>query len=48
MLRDADITMYRAKALGKARYEVFDPAMRLEAAAVLQLENDLRRALGDG
>ena len=45
VLRDADITMYRAKALGKARYEVFDPAMRLEAAAVLQLENDLRRAL---
>ena len=45
VLRDADITMYRAKTLGKARYEVFDPAMRLEAAAVLQLENDLRRAL---
>jgi diguanylate cyclase (GGDEF)-like protein/PAS domain S-box-containing protein len=45
VLRDADITMYRAKALGRARYEVFDPAMRLEAAAVLQLENDLRHAL---
>jgi len=45
VLRDADITMYRAKALGKARCEVFDPAMRLEAAALLQLENDLRRAL---
>ena len=45
VLRDADITMYRAKELGKARYEVFDPSMRLRAAAVLQLENDLRRAL---
>ena len=45
VLRDADITMYRAKALGKARCEVFDPSMRLEAAALLQLENDLRRAL---
>jgi diguanylate cyclase (GGDEF)-like protein/PAS domain S-box-containing protein len=45
VLRDADITMYRAKALGKARCEVFDPSMRLEAAALLHLENDLRRAL---
>ena len=45
VLRDADITMYRAKALGRARYEVFDPSMRLEAAALLHLENDLRRAL---
>ena len=45
VLRDADITMYRAKALGKARCEVFDPAMRLEAVALLHLENDLRRAL---
>jgi diguanylate cyclase (GGDEF)-like protein/PAS domain S-box-containing protein len=45
VLRDADITMYRAKALGRARCEVFDPSMRLEAAALLQLENDLRRAL---
>jgi diguanylate cyclase (GGDEF)-like protein/PAS domain S-box-containing protein len=45
VLRDADITMYRAKALGRARCEVFDPSMRLEAAALLSLENDLRRAL---
>jgi diguanylate cyclase (GGDEF)-like protein/PAS domain S-box-containing protein len=45
VLRDADITMYRAKALGRARCEVFDPSMRLEAAALLQLENDLRHAL---
>jgi len=45
VLRDADITMYRAKALGRARCEVFDPSMRLEAVALLHLENDLRRAL---
>ena len=45
VLRDADITMYRAKARGKACYEVFDPKMRLEAAALLQLENELRRSL---
>ena len=28
LLRDADTAMYRAKALGKARYEVFDASMR--------------------
>ncbi len=44
-LRDADIAMYRAKARGRARYEVFDPAMYDRAVALLQLENDLRRAI---
>jgi EAL domain-containing protein (putative c-di-GMP-specific phosphodiesterase class I) len=37
--------MYRAKAQGKARYEIFDAAMRAEAVTLLQLETDLRRAL---
>ena len=45
LLRDADTTMYRAKALGKARSEVFDPSMHNQAMARLQLEIDLRRAL---
>ncbi|MFI5213571.1 MAG: putative bifunctional diguanylate cyclase/phosphodiesterase, partial [Gemmatimonadales bacterium] len=45
MLRDADIAMYRAKALGKARYEMFDAEMRARAISQLQLETDLRRAL---
>jgi diguanylate cyclase (GGDEF)-like protein/PAS domain S-box-containing protein len=45
MLRDADIAMYRAKALGKARYEMFDADMRARAISQLQLETDLRRAL---
>ena len=45
LLRDADTAMYRAKALGKARYEVFDLVMREHAVARLQLETDLRRAL---
>jgi len=44
-LRDADIAMYRAKALGKARYEVFDAEMHARAVSQLQLETDLRRAL---
>lgn len=45
LLRDADTAMYRAKSLGKARYHVFDPTMHQEALQLLQLENDLRRAV---
>ena len=45
LLRDADIAMYRAKALGKARYEMFDSEMHARAVSQLQLETDLRRAL---
>ena len=45
LLRDADTAMSRAKALGKARYEVFETGMRDRAVALLDLETDLRRAL---
>jgi len=45
LLRDADAAMYHAKGLGKARHEVFDLSMHTRAVALLQLENDLRRAL---
>ncbi len=45
VLRDADIAMYYAKAQGRGRYEVFDPAMQAVAMTRLQLENDLRRAM---
>ncbi|WP_414563228.1 MULTISPECIES: EAL domain-containing protein [unclassified Anabaena] len=45
LLRDADTAMYRAKALGRARYHVFDPVMYQEALQLLDLENDLRRAV---
>ncbi|MBW4566603.1 MAG: EAL domain-containing protein [Tolypothrix carrinoi HA7290-LM1] len=45
LLRDADTAMYRAKALGKARYHVFNPEMHHEATQLLELENDLRRAV---
>jgi predicted signal transduction protein with EAL and GGDEF domain len=45
LLRDADIALYRAKALGKARSVVFDPTMHAHAVALVQLEADLRRAI---
>jgi PAS domain S-box-containing protein len=45
VLRDADIAMYRAKAQGKARCEVFDQATHDQAVGRLKLETDLRRAV---
>jgi diguanylate cyclase (GGDEF)-like protein len=45
VLRDADTAMYRAKDAGKARHEVFDEVMYARAVSLLNLENDLRRAL---
>jgi EAL domain-containing protein (putative c-di-GMP-specific phosphodiesterase class I) len=48
MLRDADTAMYRAKGQGIAHHAVFDVTMHDRAVAVLQLENDLRRAIERG
>ena len=48
LLRDADMAMYRAKAMGKARHEVFDAGMHTRAVALLQLETDLRWAIERG
>ncbi|MBL8362509.1 MAG: EAL domain-containing protein [Rubrivivax sp.] len=48
MLRDADVAMYRAKADGKGRLAIFDISMREQIGQKLQLETDLRRAIGDG
>ena len=45
LLRDADAAMYRAKAQGRDRSEIFDEAMRAEATRLLDLEADLRRAI---
>jgi diguanylate cyclase (GGDEF)-like protein/PAS domain S-box-containing protein len=45
MLRDADTAMYRAKAAGRARHQVFAGDMHQRAVSSLQLETDLRRAL---
>ncbi|MBW4453691.1 MAG: EAL domain-containing protein [Nostoc indistinguendum CM1-VF10] len=45
LLRDADTAMYRAKFLGRARYELFNSDMYANTLAKLQLESDLRRAI---
>jgi diguanylate cyclase (GGDEF)-like protein/PAS domain S-box-containing protein len=45
LIRDADAAMYQAKARGRARFEVFDGAMRARTVKRLSVENDLRRAL---
>lgn len=44
ILRDADIAMYRAKELGKARFKVFNRKLHDHASASLKLENELREA----
>ncbi len=45
LLRDADVAMYRAKAHGRRRFEVFDERLHQEALRLLDLEGDLRRAI---
>ncbi len=45
VLRDADIAMYRAKEEEPGSWVIFDPSMHTSAVKVLELQNDLRRAL---
>ncbi len=45
LLRKADVAMYRAKANGKAQYEIFSEKLSGEALERLQLEIDLTVAL---
>src|SRR5438093_1618165 len=45
LLRDADLAMYQAKEQGRARFQVFDVAMRDSAQARFGMEADLRNAL---
>lgn len=45
VLRDADTAMYRAKALGRGRTEIFNPSMHESVVAQLKLERDLKLAV---
>ncbi|MEH1906157.1 GGDEF/EAL domain-containing response regulator [Nostoc sp.] len=45
LLRDADTAMHRSKAQGRGKYHVFNPGMHQKAIQLLELENDLRRAV---
>ena len=45
LIRDADAAMYQAKDRGRARWVIFDNAMRASAVDRLDIENALRRAL---
>lgn len=45
LLRNADTAMYQAKALGKGRYQLFEPEMYQAVLRRLQLETDLRKAV---
>jgi len=48
IIRDADIAMYKAKSKGKAQYALFDTSQHAHVSAQLQLETELRKALGKG
>jgi len=48
ILRDADIALYRAKALGKDRAIVFDASLRKHAVDRLEREGELRAGLERG
>ncbi|HSW62302.1 MAG TPA: EAL domain-containing protein [Dissulfurispiraceae bacterium] len=45
LIRDADMAMYRAKAHGRNRCEIFDETMRARAMTRSALEKDMRKAL---
>src|SRR5258705_8260845 len=48
ILRDADLAMYKAKAEGKGRLALFDASLHEQLGHKLQLEADLRHAIGEG
>ncbi len=48
VLRNADLAMYKAKGEGKGRLALFDTRLTEQLGHKLQLESDLRRAIGEG
>ena len=45
LLQNADLAMYKAKALGRNKYQIFNRAMTENAIEQMSLENELRQAL---
>ncbi len=48
LLQDADMAMLQAKTRGRGRVAVFDSGLREEVGQRLELEHDLRSAIGNG
>jgi len=48
LIENADMAMYQAKAQGRGRFSVFEPAMREQARERLDLEETLRHAVEQG
>jgi diguanylate cyclase (GGDEF)-like protein len=45
LLRDADNAVYKAKALGRGRYHIFDSTLHVAAINILELETELHKAI---
>ena len=45
LVRDADVAMYRAKSNGRARFELFDAGLRLQALERLEIEGAMRAGI---
>ena len=45
LVRDADVALYRAKALGRKRWQLYDPSLQHTAVDQLTVEAELRLAL---
>jgi diguanylate cyclase (GGDEF)-like protein/PAS domain S-box-containing protein len=48
LLKNADIALYRSKARGRRTFCFFEPAMRADAVAKLELTGEIRRGLARG
>jgi diguanylate cyclase (GGDEF)-like protein/PAS domain S-box-containing protein len=48
LMRNADVAMYSAKAQGKGRYTVYEPAMQRAASRRQELEAEIARAIAQG
>ena len=48
LVRNADLALYAAKAAGRGKHRLYEPAMHSEAAERQLLENDLRQAVDRG